>query len=300
MGVAASSSLPQRFCMAAAQLPCFGRTLRMKAFRLLAFAGLVFAVRNISHQISCFISTGRPSNLNLSKPDSATLRRAEDAGKEDGGFLKFLKVEKEIELSPEEYEFALQEEIEVQRKKYYIGGVVSEKNKIVPWKEVDETVIEKEAKRVLRKNGIKDPDADPAVEAEEEESAVELTLFGEQDVRLDWSSGAPGVKVGYIIEKKKAQGTNFQEIASYEDFNYLLMQEYQADFTHTDELVSPGAWTYRILCRYRTGEIKVVDEQDITVPEQSGINNTVALYILIGVLLGSFGFAYFADPPMSK
>jgi len=275
------------------------RTKRSKAFGFAVVAVLVFALLSGIQQISCFISATRRV-IQFDAPVSSTVRHAqeEDESKEDGGFLKFLKVEKEIELSPEEFNFALQEEIEVQRKKYYIGGVVKESNKIVPWKEVDEDVIEKEARRVLRKNGIKDPSAPQG--AEEEDTGIELSLLGEQDVNLDWSTASSGIKVGYIIERKRAQSTNFREIASYEDFNYLLMQEYKVDFSHTDEIVPPGTWTYRVLCRYRTGEVAVVDQQDITIPEPSGVDNTLALYVLLAVLTFSLGFAYFADPPMQK
>merc|ERR1719362_2523867 len=83
-------------------------------------------------------------------------RAAED---EDGGFMSFLKVEQEIELSPEEFQIALTQEIENQRRKYYINGVVKENNLIVPWRPVEEKALEADARRALKKNGIVDPSA---------------------------------------------------------------------------------------------------------------------------------------------
>ncbi|CAK0827432.1 unnamed protein product, partial [Prorocentrum cordatum] len=75
-------------------------------------------------------------------------------------------VEQDIELSPEEYAMALEQEVESQRKRYYIGGVVKDNNLIVPWKPVDEKQLMKDARKQLKKNGILDPSGEIDEDAE--------------------------------------------------------------------------------------------------------------------------------------
>jgi len=218
---------------------------------------------------------------------------------EDGGFMSFLKVEQDLELSPEEYEVALQAEVEAQRKKYYIGGVVKEKNLVVPWKPVEEAQLIKDAKRTLKKNGIKDPNG-PA-EVSDESISIALSIVGEQDVRIEWDGGAPKDKVGYIVEKKRLTDANFQQIATYEDMatQYLLQKDYEGhDYTFTDDIVKPGSYTYRILVCRRTGEVSVVDTQDITMVATGDLSFGASLGILGVIVVVLFAGSYLADPPV--
>eukprot|EP00434_Breviolum_minutum_P022261 symbB.v1.2.019646.t1/scaffold1584.1/size110534/5 len=62
----------------------------------------------------CFVSSPNVSNSSSRVPMRA---EGEKEGEEDGGMLDILKVEQDIELSPEEYKMALEQEIETQRKK---------------------------------------------------------------------------------------------------------------------------------------------------------------------------------------
>jgi len=239
--------------------------------------------------------TGRasPSTFPSLRPRMVA-RRAED-----GGFMSFLKVEQDLELSPEEYEVALQAEVEAQRKKYYIGGVVKEKNLVVPWKPVEEAQLIKDAKRTLKKNGIKDPNG-PA-EVSDESISIALSIVGEQDVRIEWDGGAPKDKVGYIVEKKRLTDANFQQIATYEDMatQYLLQKDYEGhDYTFTDDIVKPGSYTYRILVCRRTGEVSVVDTQDITMVATGDLSFGASLGILGVIVVVLFAGSYLADPPV--
>eukprot|EP00420_Gonyaulax_spinifera_P031247 CAMPEP_0197872646 /NCGR_PEP_ID=MMETSP1439-20131203/2681_1 /TAXON_ID=66791 /ORGANISM="Gonyaulax spinifera, Strain CCMP409" /LENGTH=291 /DNA_ID=CAMNT_0043491649 /DNA_START=60 /DNA_END=935 /DNA_ORIENTATION=+ len=233
-----------------------------------------------------------------------TARFAEgEEGKDDGGFLKFLKVEQDIELSPEEYQLALEQEIESQRKRYYINGEIKPNNLVVPWKPVDERQLDGDARRQLKKNGIIDPaGGDVQIRTSDEDSLIDIQLVGEQDVRIDWTGGAPGTKVGYIIERKPAAATNFVEIASFENSAtaYLLAQPYAGhEYSHNDELVKPGTYNYRVLVRVRSGEISVVDQKDIVVPELGGVDSGLALIVFLVFALGTLGGAYLYDPVVS-
>merc|ERR1712032_1604406 len=219
--------------------------------------------------------------------------RAEKKEEEGEGFLKFLQVEQDIELSPEEYAMALEQEIESQRKRYYIGGQVKENNLIVPWKPVDEKQLDKDARKQLKKNGIYDPAGE--VSEEDKDSDIKLAIVGGEDVNIEWTAGPPGTKVGYLVEKKRAKDTNFREIGTYEssDQAYLLVKPYPGhEYTFADELCPPGSYTYRVLCRYWSGEIQVIDQKDIIVPEITGIKFEVALGVfllfVVAVSVGSF------------
>lgn len=281
-GPGAQSAMPR-----SAALP------RARPGRLLARALAAVAVFKLAPS---FVPGPRP---HLRSP-AATARRAEGDGKpgeEDGGFLKFLKVEQDIELSPEEYALALEQEVESQRKRYYINGEIKPNNLIVPWKPVDEKQVEADARRTLKKNGIKDPSGE--VQAYDEDSLVDIQLIGEQDVRLEWTGGEPGKKVGYIVEKKRTQDTNFQEIGSYENMQtaFLLVQTYKGhEYEFTDQIVNPGTYNYRVLCRFRSGEIAVVDQKDIIVPELGGVDNTTALIALGLLSVALFTWGFLDDP----
>eukprot|EP00437_Effrenium_voratum_P000967 CAMPEP_0181435504 /NCGR_PEP_ID=MMETSP1110-20121109/20367_1 /TAXON_ID=174948 /ORGANISM="Symbiodinium sp., Strain CCMP421" /LENGTH=267 /DNA_ID=CAMNT_0023559041 /DNA_START=49 /DNA_END=852 /DNA_ORIENTATION=+ len=228
---------------------------------------------------------------------SRVVRRAEEKEGEEGGMLEFLKVEQDIELSPEEYQMALDQEIETQRKKYYIGGVVSPKNLVVPWKPVDEAQLDKDARRTLKKNGIKDP-AGGDVDTEYDDSEMELTVMDE-DVQLAWAGGVPGTKVGYIIERKPAGTSNYEEIATYDNMQnpQLLAKPYSGhEYGYTDSMVPPGKYDYRLLCRSRDGSISVVDQKDIIVSESAGLDLKIAFPVLLLAVGFSIFYGFFFDP----
>jgi len=252
-----------------------------------------------------FIPGCAPTSIasGLRKSSSLTVRKAE--GEEgDGGFLKFLKVEQDIELSPEEYKIALEQEIESQRKRYYIGGEIKENNLIVPWKPVDEKQLEQDARRALKKNGIVDPEGGAQVLRGEgadqtQDSLISAQIVGEQDVLVEWTAGEPGTKVGYIVERKRPSDANFREIASYEQpaFANLLAQPYAGhEYTYTDEIVKPGPYSYRVLVRFRSGEVSVVDQKDVTVPELSGVDSGAALIVFVILAVSNLVYSYFSDP----
>jgi len=244
-----------------------------------------------------FIAPGRTAGS--LRTNSIVARHADDKD-EGGGFMSFLKVEQDIVLTQEEYQVALDAEIEAQRKKYYIGGEVKKNNLIVPWKPVDEQGLSKDARKTLRKNGIKDPMG--VADDDEGDSAITLSVIGEQDVKVEWTAGVPGQKVGYIVEKKRVTDANFQEIASYEQQanSYLLAKDYPGhDYSFLDDIVEPNSYTYRILYRVRSGEVTVVDQADVTVREIEGLGFFPSLGIFGGLTFLLFLVSYLADPPIS-
>jgi len=279
-------------------------TRRVRALQILVLA-VVGALLVASLVLNCapaFIPTSRTpwTGAGVAGRRGVTALRAEDE-KGDGGFLKFLKVEQDIELSPEEYKLALEQEIESERKKYYIGGVVRPNNLIVPWKPVEEKELEKDARRQLKKNGIIDPDGEQRA-ADDGDSGLTANLVGEQDVKLEWTAGEPGTRVGYIVERKRAMDSNYEELATYEDQDspYLLAMPYAGhEYSYDDRMIPPGAYAYRILLRDRSGQINVIDQKEITVPELSGIDNLYALGILVTVFLSTVLYGTLVDPELS-
>ena len=242
---------------------------------------LALALLALHFLASTFVSPSGPSVHVRSPRRQLTAVRAEGepgAEEEGGDMLEFLKVEQDIELSPEEYKMALEAEIETQRKKYYIGGVVDPKNLVVPWKPVVEEVLVKDARRTLKKNGIRDPAGGDEV-TEYDDSEVDLTLI-DDDVLLQWAGGVPGTKVGYIIERKPVGSTNFEEIATYDNMKnpQLLAKPYSGhEYSFTDSMVPPGKYMYRLLCRSRDGSIDVVDQKEMIVAEAPGVDLKIAV-----------------------
>lgn len=220
-----------------------------------------------------------------------TVRRADED--DDGGLLSFLGAEKPTAdasgstvLSPEEYKIALDQEIEAERRKYYVNGDVKSGKLIVPWKDVDEKELEMEGRKRLRKNGFMDPMSKPE---EERDSVVGAEIIGGQDVKLDWVSGTPGDRVGYIVERKSPTSSQgFEELSSYEVRQDLVVQSFAgSDYEFTDSFVPPGLWTYRILARTKTGDVEVVDTKEVEVPIVEKVDDTLILGATL-VLLGGF------------
>jgi len=275
----------QQASAGAARAPRSARTSRRTRSALVAAAALAALAALACASAGAFAGQWAPAVARGGRVE----RAAQDGGKEDdGGFLKFLKVEQDIKLTPEEYAIALDQEVEAQRRKYYINGEVKPNNLIVPWKPVDEKALAKEARRTLTKNGIKDPEG--VEDPEMQDSELGLELIGEQDVVVNWAGGAPAEKVGYIIERKPKAATNYMEVASYEDVatSGLLAKEYAGhEFNYVDQLVQPGTWNYRVLCRSRNGEVKVVDEKEIVIVGSTGLDNSIS-FALLGVTLAVF------------
>mmetsp|Transcript_8395 Transcript_8395/g.15320 ORF Transcript_8395/g.15320 Transcript_8395/m.15320 type:complete len:274 (-) Transcript_8395:136-957(-) len=269
--------------------------MALSANRRFLLAKLAVAVLAVRFLMPAFVS---PSVHVRSPGRQFTPMRAEgEAEGEDGDLLDILKVEQDIELSPEEYKMALEAEIETQRKKYYIGGEVNPKNLVVPWKPVDEEQLMKDARRTLKKNGIRDP-AGGDVDMEYEDSEIDLTLIDE-DVLLQWAGGVPGTKVGYIIERKLASSTNFEEIATYDNMRnpQLLAKPYSGhEYSFTDQMVAPGKYTYRLLCRSRDGTIDVIDQKEMIVAEAAGVDLKIAFPVLGAFVLFSAIYGFSLDP----
>jgi len=227
-----------------------------------------------------------------------SVRSAEGDAKQEegaGGPMSFMTVEQDLELSPEEYAMALESEIEAQRGKYYINGVVKPGNLVVPWKPVDEKALEKEARRVLNKNGIKDPAGDDSVR---EDGDLSLAPVGDQDVSVRWVAGEPGTKIGYVVERKAKNAMSFQELASYEamETSYLLVKDYAGHvYDYQDFLVPPGSYTYRVLCRYRSGDVQVVDQKDFVLREPGGADGLLSFGFFVVLITALSLGSYFAD-----
>lgn len=258
--------------------------------RALALAGCaLYAARGF-----CGLTTPTPSPA---VHRAKALRSAE-------GDSKYLRADEEeiiLELSPDEYDSALQTEIEAQRKKYYIKGVVKPGNLVVPWREINEKELENDARKQLKKSGIVDPRVKESEEAETaaETSDINLKIEGGTDVQISWDGGKPKTKVGYIIEKKRPGSSEFREIDSYDSFSSLLASSVEGEqYLYEDRLCPPGAMDYRVLCRYRSGEVKVVGEGQITVPEPEGPSDAVA-FTVFGVIAGLLLAAGITlDPPV--
>eukprot|EP00438_Fugacium_kawagutii_P013755 Skav218831 [mRNA] locus=scaffold2959:124312:129237:+ [translate_table: standard] len=182
-------------------------------------------------------------------------------------------------LSPEEYKMALEQEIETQRKNLGRSS----------WRPVDEKQLEKDARRTLKKNGIKDPSGQD-VDMEQlacdsaaalltglqlvalsmrctvtiltalyEDSEIELTCVDE-DVMLAWAGGIPGTKGMPSCSLRPQGSTNYEEIATYDNMQnpQLLAKPYSGhEYSYTDSMVPPGKYDYRLLCRSRDGGITV-------------------------------------------
>jgi hypothetical protein len=223
------------------------------------------------------------------------VRRASDE-EEAGGFASFLKVEQDIELTQEEFDMALEQEKVAQEKKYYIGGDIRPNNLVVPWKEVSQKEIDRDARKSLKKNGIRDP----SKKAEDEQDTDwRLSLVGGQDVKMTWTGGEPGKKVGYIVERKPFDSDQYRQIASYEDksTSFLLARFFIGhEYAYTDDFVNPGSYTYRVLVRMRSGEVKVLHQEDFTVPEDEGVSFKLGAGTVLGLTVVLFGISFIVDP----
>merc|ERR1719230_360374 len=147
-------------------------------------------------------------------------------------------------------------------------GQIDTKRKVVPWAYTNEEELEATARERLAKDGIFDPEQ--AREEGPQDSEVIGKLIG-SDVYLEWVANEPGNKVGYIVEKKNAQHGDFTAIASYEEQkwqNLLVKQDSGSQtFFQYDEEVGAGDYIYRCLVRNRNGEVNVVGEVAVNVPE---------------------------------
>eukprot|EP00403_Amphidinium_massartii_P024525 CAMPEP_0178398864 /NCGR_PEP_ID=MMETSP0689_2-20121128/14988_1 /TAXON_ID=160604 /ORGANISM="Amphidinium massartii, Strain CS-259" /LENGTH=264 /DNA_ID=CAMNT_0020019631 /DNA_START=86 /DNA_END=880 /DNA_ORIENTATION=- len=238
-----------------------------------AFFGAAVLTITASSFLSAFVAPGTPRALSA-RGEQLTARQAGAGQGAD-----------DLVLSQDEYNMILEQEMLMERKKYYIDGEIKNGNELVPWKTVDERVIERDAKDRLKKNGIIDPES---MLNQDQERNFKLKLIGESDVQISWVGGAPGTKVGFIVERKRVDQPNFFEIANYErveNANLLVKPLAGAEYTFDDELLEPATYSYRVLVRYRSGELEVVDSADILVPESGGlIDDTLGAIVFIGGL----------------
>jgi len=234
------------------------------------------------------------------------VRYAEGAG----DFAKFLKErpkkkKKEYLLSPEEYAMALEAEMMSQRKKYYINGQIKPNNLVVPWRVVSEKQIETDSRRVLKKNGIFDPDgrdeaAEDTAEQEAEEEGIKVKVYS-GTVLISWKCGDPAGKIGYIVERKRVQDPNFFELSTYENQKNPALQIREegegTEYDYEDEAPPSGKYTYRVLVRESGGEIKVVDTQTVEVMKKDNTSALTAIIFLGIAFTVTIAVSSLIDPP---
>jgi hypothetical protein len=207
-----------------------------------------------------------------------------------------------LELSPAEYQAALRAEIDREKSKNFVvraDGQIDQTRKVVPWASTNEKEYEATARERLAKDGIFDPER-----AQEREKAVsgDTELLGKvigSDVYLEWVLPDPGNKVGYIVEKKAAQGGTFFAIASYEEQkwqNLLVKQDSGSQtFFQYDEEVDPGDWVYRVLVRDRNGAVNVVNERPINVAQGAAVDFETAAIVFVVLFVAANVYLFVAD-----
>lgn len=219
---------------------------------------------------------------------------------EGGDFAKLLKTsskkpKKDFLLSPDEYKMALDAEMMSQRKKYYIGGDIKPNNLLVPWRVVSEKQIDKDARRVLKKNGILDPDGGGDGSFVDEDITTFEAMQAKEDgvkasvysgtVILTWKLSEPEGKVGFIVERKKTQESNFIEVSTYDGMKNLALRVREGATTvyeYEDDRPPEGNYVYRVLVRLTNGEIQVLDTQNVLVERKDDTSIlTAAIFITL-------------------
>eukprot|EP00441_Pelagodinium_beii_P042422 CAMPEP_0197650914 /NCGR_PEP_ID=MMETSP1338-20131121/31237_1 /TAXON_ID=43686 ORGANISM="Pelagodinium beii, Strain RCC1491" /NCGR_SAMPLE_ID=MMETSP1338 /ASSEMBLY_ACC=CAM_ASM_000754 /LENGTH=274 /DNA_ID=CAMNT_0043225427 /DNA_START=84 /DNA_END=908 /DNA_ORIENTATION=- len=269
---------------------------KRSAVRVLGLLSAVAAIRLLT---SAFVS---PPGRGKSSLRGHTVLAADDK-ETGGGFASFLKVQDEpedLELSPEEFKVALEQEMLAERKKYYISGkAMIPRNLVVPWKPVDEEEVEKEARKNLKKNGILDPDGEP--EAEEEDTDFAVNLVG-GDVKISWTGGLPKQKIGYVVERKEKSQDVWAELASYENGQnpQLLCKPYPGfEHVYRDVMVRPSQYSYRVLCKNRDGDVNIVEQKDILISDPEGIDDRKSIWFLAGILVLYAAYCTLMKPQIS-
>mmetsp|Transcript_23425 Transcript_23425/g.54091 ORF Transcript_23425/g.54091 Transcript_23425/m.54091 type:complete len:264 (-) Transcript_23425:138-929(-) len=247
------------------------RTGYMRARQgLRSLTGVVVVATALSGLMTAFVAAPAPS-----LPRAEVIARRAGVGQGADNMV----------LSQEEYDMILDQEKLVERKKYYIDGEIKDGNELVPWKTIDDLVIERDARDRLKKNGILDPDV---LSKSDSDGQFKLKLIGESDVQITWTGGTPGTKVGFIVERKRVDQPNFFEIANYErteNGNLLVKPVAGSEYTFDDQLLEPASYSYRVLVRYRNGELEVVDTGDITVVESGGlIDSNIGAAAVLGLV----------------
>jgi len=232
--------------------------------------GVVVVATAISGLMTAFVASPAPS---LPRVEAIARRAGAGQGADN------------LVLSQEEYDMILDQEKLMERKKYYIDGEIKDGNELVPWKSIDEKTIERDARDRLKKNGIIDPDV---LSKTDSDGSFKLKLIGESDVQITWTGGTPGTKVGYIVERKRVDQPNYFEIANYErtdNANLLVKPVAGSEYVFDDQLLEPASYSYRVLVRYRSGELEVVDSGDITVVESGGlIDDNIGAAVVLGLI----------------
>jgi hypothetical protein len=228
--------------------------------------------------------------LVVERPEEDESVTAQDEGMDDA-----------LELTPAEYKAALRAEIDREKSKNFVvraDGQIDQTRKVVPWASTNEKEYEATARERLAKDGIFDPER-----AQEREKASQDTeLLGKvigTDVYLEWVLPDPGNKVGYIVEKKAAQGGTFFAIASYEEQkwqNLLVKQDSGSQtFFQYDEEVDPGDWVYRVLVRDRNGAVNVVNERPINVAQGAAVDFETAAIVFVVLFVAANVYLFVAD-----
>ena len=175
-----------------------------------------------------------------------------------------------------------------------------------PWMKVDaEAIAQAKKEREMRK-------ARSAANARQSDSmlidpqAAELGAGGglkskvlsEEEVELRWDTQDETGNAGFIVQRRRGGGSNFEDIASYESFSPLRSKGPSGGtYVYLDDSADVGTWVYRILDCDTSGTRSAVCQKLVEVDSQAEQTQTLIVGGLIATLaLVCIGAGIFIDP----
>jgi len=118
---------------------------------------------------------------------------------------------------------------------------------------------------------------------------LKAKVIAEGEVELVWGTDSEEDNVGFIVEKKRVGGSEWQEVASYKSWSPLKSKGVLGGaYSYVDVEADEGEYLYRIVAAERDGTRAITCQVGITVESQGQQLQTKIIVGLTALVFGSF------------
>merc|ERR1719353_414657 len=220
----------------------------------------------------------------------------------DGEYMDESEYEEELEAG------VLEEKAEMsQEAQRVVRGMKSESGvEFAPWMKIDAEAIakakkEREARKAKQAMQALKSDSmliDPQAAELGAGGGLKSSVLSQEEVELRWDTTDEAGNAGFIVQRRKGGGANFEDLESFENFGPLRSKgPAGGSYVYLDDTADVGTWVYRILDCDTTGERSAVCQKLVEIESESEQQCTLVVGgVIAGLALLLVAAGILSDP----
>lgn len=129
-------------------------------------------------------------------------------------------------------------------------------------------------------------------------TGLKSKVINGNDVELEWATAKEANSKGFIVKRRAAKTTDFQEVASYKTYGPLASQGSEGGvYRYLDEDVPPGGWVYRVTECEANGQESDLSQCLVEIQtQQERIATLIGVGVFGAAAAGAIAAGFLLDP----